>query len=161
MGCSSGFRSCCWTSSAWPARWTGRGSAWTRSASALFGGDHTGANPVDRAKPGCKLHLAVEGGGLPLALLVTGANTNDSLVLEALGDDIPPVRTPAGGRRKRPGKVHADKGVRHGALCDRVGARDRPLGCRSSAGVAGGSGGGEGRGGLGAAVTTMGRVGTG
>src|SRR4030095_13260185 len=34
-------------------------------------GDHTGANPVDRDKPGCKLHLAVEGGGLPLAVLVT------------------------------------------------------------------------------------------
>jgi transposase len=26
-------------------------------------GDHTGANPVDRAKPGCKLHLAVRAVG--------------------------------------------------------------------------------------------------
>ena len=34
-------------------------------------GDQVGANPVDRAKPGSKLHLAVEGGGLPLSLLVT------------------------------------------------------------------------------------------
>jgi transposase len=113
LGCSSGCRSCCWTSSGRPARWTGRGSAWTPSACALFGGDHTGANPVDRAKPGCKLHLAVEGGGLPLALLVTGANTNDSLVFEALLDDISPVRTPAGGRRCRPEKVHADKAYDH------------------------------------------------
>jgi transposase len=72
-----------------------------------------GANPVDRAKPGCKLHLAVEGGGLPLSLLVTAANTNDSLVFEALLDDIPPVRTPAGGRRCRPEKVHADKAYDH------------------------------------------------
>jgi len=80
-----------------------------------------GANPVDRAKPGSKLHLAVEGGGLPLALLVTGANTNDSLVFEGLLDDLPKVRTPAGGRRCRPAKVHADKAVRHEALCDRVG----------------------------------------
>jgi hypothetical protein len=39
--------------------------------------------------PGSKLHLAVEGGGLPLSLLVTGANTNDSLVFEALLDDLP------------------------------------------------------------------------
>jgi len=31
-------------------------------------GDLCGANPVDRAKPGSKLHLAVEGGGLPLSL---------------------------------------------------------------------------------------------
>src|SRR5512132_1641468 len=76
-------------------------------------GDHTGANPVDRAKPGCKLHLAVEGGGLPLALLVTGANTNDSLAFEALGDDRTEVRTPAGGRRCRPAKVHADKAYDH------------------------------------------------
>jgi Transposase DDE domain len=52
-----------------------------------------GANPVDRAKPGSKLHLAVEGTGMPLSLLVTGANTNDSLVFEALLDDIPRVRT--------------------------------------------------------------------
>jgi transposase len=35
-------------------------------------GDLTGANPVDRAKRGSKLHLAVDGGGLPLSLLVTG-----------------------------------------------------------------------------------------
>jgi Transposase DDE domain len=67
-----------------------------------------GANPVDRAKRGSKLHLAVEGTGLPLSLLVTGANTNDSLVFEALLDDLPPVRTPAG-RRRRPDKCHADK----------------------------------------------------
>ena len=80
-----------------------------------------GANPVDRAKRGSKLHLAVEGGGLPLSVLVTGANTNDSLVFEGLLDDLPKVRTPAGGRRCRPAKVHADKAVRHEALCDRVG----------------------------------------
>jgi transposase len=71
------------------------------------------ANPVDRAKPGSKLHLAVDGGGLPLSLLVTGANTNDSLVFEALLGDIPPVRTPAGQRRRRPEKVHADKAYDH------------------------------------------------
>jgi transposase len=52
-------------------------------------GDQVGANPVDRAKGGSKLHLAVEGTGMPLSLLVTAANTNDSLVFEALLDDIP------------------------------------------------------------------------
>ena len=46
-------------------------------------------------------------------MLVTGANTNDSLVFEALLDDIPPVRTPVGGRRCRPEKVHADKAYDH------------------------------------------------
>jgi transposase len=76
-------------------------------------GDQVGANPVDRAKPGSKLHLAVDGGGLPLSLLVTGANSNDSLVFEALLDDLPAVRTSAGRRRCRPEKVHADKAYDH------------------------------------------------
>jgi hypothetical protein len=44
---------------------------------------------------------------------VTGANSNDSLVFEALLDDIPPVRTPRGGRRCRPDKCHADKAYDH------------------------------------------------
>jgi transposase len=78
-----------------------------------FGGDHTGANPVDRAKPGSKLHLATDDTGLPLTLLVTAANTNDSTMFEALLDDLPPVRTPAGRRRRRPDKVHADKAYDH------------------------------------------------
>ena len=72
-----------------------------------------GANPVDRGKPGSKLHLVVDGGGLPLSLLVTSASTNDSVVFEALLDDIPAVRTPAGQRRCRPDKVHADKAYDH------------------------------------------------
>jgi transposase len=99
--------------SAWPASWTGHGSAWTRSACAPFGGDDTGANAVDRAKPGSKLHLAVEATGLPLSLLVTVANTNDAVVFEALLEDLPTVRTPAGGRRCRPVKCHADKAYDH------------------------------------------------
>ena len=44
---------------------------------------------------------------------MTGANLNDSLVFEALLDDLPKVRTPAGGRRCRPAKVHADKAYDH------------------------------------------------
>jgi transposase len=44
---------------------------------------------------------------------VTAANTNDSLAFEALLDDLPTVRTPAGGWRCRPEKVHADKAYDH------------------------------------------------
>ena len=44
---------------------------------------------------------------------MTAANTNDSLVFEALLEDLPPVRTPAGGRRCRPDKCHADKAYDH------------------------------------------------
>jgi hypothetical protein len=52
---------------------------------------------------------------------VTAANVADVTMLAAMVDDIPPVRTPSGRRRHPPSKLHADKGVRHEALCDRVG----------------------------------------
>jgi transposase len=68
-----------------------------------------GANPVDRAKAGGKWHVANEAGGMVLSLLLGPANRPDQELLEAVLDDIPPVATPAGGRRRRPGKCHADK----------------------------------------------------
>jgi len=49
-------------------------------------------------------------GGIPLAALLTGANRHDSVVFEELLDAIPPIKQPHGRRRKRPAKVHADKG---------------------------------------------------
>jgi Transposase DDE domain len=69
-----------------------------------------GANPVDRGKPGSKLHLVCDGGGLPLTGAVTGANVNDTTMLQAVVDDVPPVRTSSGRRRTKPGTLHADKG---------------------------------------------------
>jgi transposase len=69
-----------------------------------------GANPVDRGKPGSKIHLACDGGGLPLAAVVTAANVSDTTMFQAVVDDIPPIRTPSGQRRSRPGVIHADKG---------------------------------------------------
>jgi transposase len=69
-----------------------------------------GANPVDRGKPGSKLHLVCDGNGLPLTAAVTAANVTDVTMLAALVDDIPAVRMPSGRRRTRPGAVHADKG---------------------------------------------------
>ncbi len=114
-GCSSGCRRSCWTSSARPADWTGRGGAWTPSACVRHGGDHVGANPVDRAKPGSKLHLAVEGGGLPLSVLVTGANTGDSLVFEVAGR--PPAGAhPSGSAALPPGEGPRGQGVRPSRL---------------------------------------------
>jgi IS5 family transposase len=69
-----------------------------------------GANPVDRGKPGSKLHLVCDGSGLPLTAVVTAANVNDTSLFQAVVEDIPPIRTPSGRRRRRPGKLHADKG---------------------------------------------------
>jgi transposase len=84
---------------------------WERvSVDTMSVGDHVGANPVDRGKPGSKLHLVCDGGGLPLTAVVTAANVNDTTVFQAVVDDVPPIRTPAGRRRTRPAKVHADKG---------------------------------------------------
>ncbi len=48
-------------------------------------------------------------GGIPLASLLTGANRHDSTVFEELLDAVPPIKQPNGRRRKRPGKLHADK----------------------------------------------------
>jgi transposase len=42
--------------------------------------------------------------------VVTAANVNDTTMFQAVVADIPPIRTPAGRRRTRPAKVHADKG---------------------------------------------------
>jgi transposase len=51
----------------------------------------------------------VERGGLPLAARLSGANRHDTMLFEEVLDAIPPIRTPAGRRRKRPSKLHADK----------------------------------------------------
>jgi transposase len=74
-----------------------------------------GANPVDRGKPGSKLHLVCDGGGLPLTAVVTAANVADTTMFQAVLDDVPPIRAPSGRRRTRPGKVHADKAYDSGA----------------------------------------------
>jgi transposase len=87
-----------------------RTSVDTMSVRARRGGDHVGASPVDRGKPGSKLHLVCDGSGLPLTAAVTAANVADVTMLAAVIDDLPPVRTPSGRRRVRPDKVHADKG---------------------------------------------------
>lgn len=52
----------------------------------------------------------VDRGGVPLAALLTGANRHDSVVFDELLDAIPPIKRPSGQRRKRPAKLHADKG---------------------------------------------------
>jgi transposase len=57
--------------------------------------------------------VAGEAGGLPLALILSAANANDSTMLAAVLDDIPPIRMPSGRRRRRPDKVHGDKAYDH------------------------------------------------
>ncbi|MYR60466.1 IS5 family transposase [Streptomyces sp. SID625] len=73
------------------------------------GGPLTGRNPVDRGKKGSKLHILSDAQGLPLALGVSGANVHDSQALLPLVLGIPAVRSLRGPRRRRPGRLRADK----------------------------------------------------
>jgi putative transposase len=50
---------------------------------ARFGGEETGPNPTDRAKPGTKKSRLVDGEGGPLGAVIAGANVLDSQLLEA------------------------------------------------------------------------------
>nr|WP_234342183.1 IS5 family transposase [Streptomyces leeuwenhoekii] len=91
----------------------GRGELdWSRcaidsvSVRAAKGGPLTGPNPTDRGKPGSKIHLITNRNGVPLSLGISGANLHDSLGLQPLVRGIPPIRS----RRRRPAKLHADKG---------------------------------------------------
>jgi transposase len=80
------------------------------SVRAKRGGTTWAQIPVDRGKPGSKLHLVCDGGGLPLTVVVTAATVNDTTMFCEVVGDIPPIRTPSARRRWRPGKVHAEKG---------------------------------------------------
>ena len=45
----------------------------------------TGANPTDRAKTGTKRHLLTEGKGIPIGIVISGANRTD---MKKLADKI-------------------------------------------------------------------------
>ena len=61
-------------------------------------------------------------------VLVTAANIHDSQLLLPLLDCVPAIRTPAGRRRWRPGKLHADKAYDSRGL--RAEVRRRGIGVR-------------------------------
>lgn len=52
------------------------------------GGTLTGPNPTDRAKCGTAIHLASDEHGLPLGVVVTGANANDGVQTRDLLDAL-------------------------------------------------------------------------
>src|SRR5215217_3450064 len=111
--CSSSCTTSCWTSSAARAGWTGRGPAWTQSACAPSGGRPDRPQP-DRPRQARKqVPPAGRPRRHPLAVRLSAANTHDSMLLEQLIDAVAPVRGPRGrpGRpRRRPAKLHLDKG---------------------------------------------------
>ncbi|MFE9245116.1 IS5 family transposase [Nocardiopsis sp. NPDC006938] len=83
---------------------------------ALKGGDLTGPNPVDRGKKGAKIHLITDRTGLPISMAISGANLHDSRAPQPLIRAIPPIRSRRGGRRRKPGKLHGDKGYDYNHL---------------------------------------------
>jgi transposase len=85
-----------------------RASIDAASVPSPFGGKHTGRNPTDRGKLGCKHHVLVDQRGLPLVAQISGAQVHDSQLLIPLMSAIPTVTGLPGRARKRPGKLHAD-----------------------------------------------------
>ncbi|MEV0254747.1 IS5 family transposase [Streptomyces sp. NPDC050732] len=76
-------------------------------------GPKSGPSPVDRARPGSKHHLIVDGQGIPLAVTLTGGNRNDVTQLLPLLDKIPPVAGRVSRPRRRPSALLADRGYDH------------------------------------------------
>lgn len=66
---------------------------------APLGRDATGNNPTDRAKMGTKRSMLTDGAGIPLAVVVEGANRHDSKLLVATLDGLVVAR-PAQGEKE-------------------------------------------------------------
>jgi transposase len=75
-----------------------------------------GSRRRESGRPGqarLQYHLLIDATGLPLAVGLSAANTHDSQLLEPMVDAVPAVIGPRGrpGRpRRRPAKLHGDKG---------------------------------------------------
>lgn len=85
-------------------KWQAADGAMTK---APLGGEKTGPNPTDRGKGGTKRSLLVDERGVPLGVVVSGANTPDGRLLDATVASIP-VERPA--RQETPQPLCLDKG---------------------------------------------------
>ena len=59
---------------------------------------------------GPQSHVVVDARGIPLVVLASGANRHDSMLFEQCVDAIPAIKGLYGRPRRRPYKLHADKG---------------------------------------------------
>lgn len=71
------------------------------------GGADTGPNPTDRAKSGTKRHILTDAKGIPLGLVLSGANVHDKWMALPTLDD---AKRHALGAQKRPTHCCLDKG---------------------------------------------------
>jgi transposase len=75
-----------------------------------FWGVKTGPNPTDSRKKGSKHHLVTDANGIPLSVILTGANRHDVTQLLPLVDSIPPIAGKVGRPRQRPDSILGDRG---------------------------------------------------
>ncbi|MFC9431027.1 IS5 family transposase [Streptomyces sp. NPDC056987] len=73
------------------------------------GGELTGPSPVDRGKPGSRMHILSDAAGLPLVVGLSAANTHDSQGLKPMVAGLHTRHDPENGWHYQPGKLHADK----------------------------------------------------
>jgi transposase len=73
----------------------------------------TGPNPTDRARPGSRHHLITEAQGIPLAVILTGANRHDVTQLHALVDAIAPIAGKPARPLSKPRVVQGERGYDH------------------------------------------------
>ncbi len=86
---------------------------------APLGRGATGPNPTDRAKKGVKRSLLTDGNGIPLAVVVDGANRNDDKLLAATLDGIVLAR-PASGEEESAKHLCLDAGYDSKAVREEV-----------------------------------------
>lgn len=97
----------------------------------------TGPSPVDRRKRGSKHHIITEQKGVPLATILTGANTNDVTQALALLHAIPPIAGKRGRPIQKPKILQGDRGydseplrvvLRHKSIRPELAKRGTPHG---------------------------------
>lgn len=88
---------------------------------APFGGGAVGPNPTDRGKVGTKRSTLTEGAGIPLAVVVDGANRHDMKLLAATLDGIVIARPEP--TDEEPQHLCLDAGYDYEAVREQVGAR--------------------------------------
>ncbi|WP_221765850.1 IS5 family transposase [Streptomyces sp. WAC 06783] len=81
----------------------------TAHVRAKKGGELTGPSPVDRGRPGSKMHILSDAAGLPLLVGLSGGNTADSDGLKPMITGYQTKHDPDRGRCYPVGKLHADK----------------------------------------------------
>lgn len=76
---------------------------------AVGGGEKTGPNPTDRARPGTKHHVMTDAQGVPLVATPTAANVNEVTQVESMLDQVPAVKGKPGRPRKTPEELYGDR----------------------------------------------------